>query len=134
MRSENEMPMTPLEQEIEDILVNNRYLPEYIIFTDSAWDGVDGNRYLQLGAFQRLTDEDMSYLGDRIVDEFVSDIEATGVPLYYYTINSSMVDTTAMEDMQTMQPDSSILGDTIMINGVQYVRADQMPNGGMSNV
>jgi len=125
MRLETEMPMTPLEQEIENILIDNRYLPEDIRFVDSAWDGTDGSRYLQVGYWSRLSDDVLADLGERLIDELEMDM------LFYYVINSEMNDHAMMQDVQTLQTTPLPTDNTIVFNGVQ---TEQMPNNGMSNV
>lgn len=79
MRLENEAPMTPLEQEIENILVNNGIKKEEIQFRQD-------DRYLRVGYWQRLSSNVESQLSGMIKEIVDIDDDDCGTR-YFYRLN-----------------------------------------------
>lgn len=79
MRLENEAPMTPLEQEIENILVNNGIKKEEIQFRQD-------DRYLRVGYWQRLSSNVESQLSGMIKEIVDIDDDDCGTH-YFYRLN-----------------------------------------------
>lgn len=79
MRLENEAPMTPLEQEIENILINNGIRKEEIQFRQD-------DRYLRVGYWQRLSSNVESQLSGMIKEIVDIDDDDCGTR-YFYRLN-----------------------------------------------
>ena len=79
MRLENEAPMTPLEQEIENILINNGIKKEEIQFRHD-------DRYLRVGYWQRLSSNVESQLSGMIKEIVDIDDDDCGTR-YFYRLN-----------------------------------------------
>jgi hypothetical protein len=79
MRLENEAPMTPLEQEIENILINNGIKKEEIQFRQD-------DRYLRVGYWQRLSSNVESQLSGMIKEIVDIDDDDCGTR-YFYRLN-----------------------------------------------
>lgn len=79
MRLESEAPMTPLEQEIENILVNNGIKKEEIQFRQD-------DRYLRVGYWQRLSSNVESQLSGMIKEIVDIDDDDCGTR-YFYRLN-----------------------------------------------
>lgn len=79
MRLENEAPMTPLEQEIENILINNGIKKEEIQFRQD-------DRYLRVGYWQRLSSNVESQLSSMIKEIVDIDDDDCGTR-YFYRLN-----------------------------------------------
>lgn len=79
MRLENEAPMTPLEQEIENILINNGIKKEEIQFRQD-------DRYLRVGYWQRLSINVESQLSSMIKEIVDIDDDDCGTR-YFYRLN-----------------------------------------------
>ena len=76
MRLENEAPMTPLEQEIENILINNGIKKEEIQFRQD-------DRYLRVGYWQRLSSNVESQLSGMIKEIVDIDDDDCGTRYFY---------------------------------------------------
>ena len=76
MRLENEAPMTPLEQEIENILINNGIKKEEIQFRQD-------DRYLRVGYWQRLSSNVESQLSGMIKEIVDIDDDDCGTRDFY---------------------------------------------------
>ena len=79
MRLENEAPMTPLEQEIENILINNGIKKEEIQFRQD-------DRDLRVGYWQRLSSNVESQLSGMIKEIVDIDDDDCGTR-YFYRLN-----------------------------------------------
>jgi hypothetical protein len=84
MRLEKEAPITQLEIEVENILVNNGYAISNIEFRDVVYK--DETRYLRVGYWKQLSDKALAQLGDRIKETIDSYDDDCGT-LWFYRLN-----------------------------------------------
>ncbi len=82
MRLEKEAPVTQLEIEVENILVENGYNREDIQFRDND----RGGSYLRVGYWKHLSDKVIDQLGNRIADRVDMYDDDCGW-LSYYELN-----------------------------------------------
>jgi hypothetical protein len=80
MRLEIEAPITPKEQEIEDILVKAGYPKREIQFRGQ-------DRYLRIGYWQRLPDSILAHLSMHFNIEMVADYDDDCGYIFWYQLN-----------------------------------------------
>jgi hypothetical protein len=84
MRLEKEAPVTQLEIEVENILVNNGYNKEDIQFRESSYNNEP--RYLRVGYWKHLSDKAIEQLGNHIIERVDMYDDDCGW-LFCYTLN-----------------------------------------------
>lgn len=83
MRTEEDIPLTGLEHQIENILIANGIKTAEIQFKGGPLHSHGGDRYLRIGYWERMPKHLLLYFKD-FIEEIYEDSDECGT-LYHYT-------------------------------------------------